>query len=982
MTPPAGDPDFSLVSVSNGFGLQLPHIGLVDDGSGGQSEVELRTLTDLETLVAEGNSVKPTVGFPNEAVLPDGRAGNQFFLAQFTDAVDPESGCANICTGQGTCYDDVFELITFDPVTAEEVTVPARVLIGGFTRNAAGELEEWVTVNGSGELEISRDEAIGFPGVEAPQLPGAAAFAAPSSIMVVMDADDDLSTFESFPTAAPLQLRIPSSLCSTTQVRLLTPAVASAVVGPDMSAPEVVYFNGLPKTNPRDEQQAVDPLTRPEIRFTKALQPASVGALIGPANLGSIDLTQAPLAAPSPRAYNVVPRSPYDLTTWDVVPDRPFDGLDPGGMFENLEFARVEVEIHQDRLLDLAGLQGQSAVSFRFLVNRGASITNAPVVPESLLLSRGGSRPGLSVVDLNGFGQSTGSYFSSNPFPLKGESRFQFNPNVTQNPSARPLLNPGTTTVDGGSAGVFTLTLDMNLDSILAGSPTLADASDAHYGASLDLVFNNAPPPFGCQAGGGNVCALDGLKSLSPNPDITLEPGAPNLVSFPMHPNPPRLIFPGHCVSPAIDGDEPTSVDSGSNLLIPGNPFPDLDVGAPPTGLLRGRIGPEGFYGPSFGQTVVGLCNPYSVRQQIGQFLYVVDSVREEVTVLNSNRLFPVERIPVPSVTSMGLSPNLDILCVTSQDTDQVSIIDINPASATFHEVLAVVTVGNGPRGIAFDPLDEDILVCNELDNTISIISPLTLAVRKTVPSLVDAPFELAVTQRMAGFSFNRGVYFAYVLGRNGEVSVFESGPDGVDGFGYDDTIGVLPFVFQAPKDIVLDPLNLDASVYIAYEGPVDPDTGMSGELGVGAVSRLRIESGLFGQIPLSAGSQSNFRDLAFSVPLTLSQAAGGLSGIPSSIAFDELENYSEYPSPSSAFTSGTAAVVNGKAHARQYPDINFRETNDARFMFVVIPDAEVVDVAALGITGTPLFDTCVYDDGVQSIPVPDVRFITGYFSQ
>ena len=861
-----------------------------------------------------------------------------------------------------------------------------RVFIGGYTRNADGNLEQWVTVDpASGELQLTRDEADGFPGAEAPQLLGAADFAAPSSIMVVMDADDDLSTFESFPAAAPLQLRVPASLCSTSGVSLFEFAVASASVGDASTSPSVVFFNGAPKTNPRDQQQAVDPTIRPEIRFTKAMQPSSIGKLSGPPLLGSIDLIQAPDAGPSPRAYNVLPRSAFDLTTWNLIPDRPFDGLDPGGNFVNIEFAEVAMRVRGDAIADLGGIAGSGLVQIEFLVNRGATVTNAPVVPESLALSVGGTRPGLSVLDLNGFGQSTGNPNFSLPFPLEGETRFPFNPNATMNPSIRPLLNPGTTTLNGGSAGVFTLTLDLNLDSVLAGDPILADASDMQYGWSLDTAFNNSPPPFGCQAGGGDVCAISGLKVLSPNPEISLPPGFPNLISFPPHPNPPGLVFPGHCVSPAIDGDEPTGVNSGVpfvNLLVPGNPFPDLDQGAPPTGLLRGRPEAARFYGPTFGQTSVTECGEYAVRQQIGQFLYVADQVRGEVVVLNSNRMFPLERILVPGVTSMGLSPNLDLLAVTSPSTDTVTIIDVQPTSATFHQVLAQVPVGNGPRGVAFDPLDEDILVCNELDNTLSIIDPSSLVVRKTVPSLVDAPFELAVTQRMTGFSFNRGVYFAYVLGRNGEVAVFESGPDGIDGIGFDTTIGVLPFIFQAPKAIVLDPLNLDASVYIAYEGPLDPATGASGALGVGAVSRLRIESGLFGEIPLGS-EPSNFRDLAFSVPLTLSQATGALSGIPSSIAFDEMVNFTEYPSPASPFTSGTSAVVNGKAPIRQLPQFPSPvSTNEARLLFVAVPGAGVLDVLSLALTGTPRFDTNVYEAGVQSVPVPGIRFVAGYFGQ
>ena len=984
MLPPSTDPDFQLESVSNGFGRQLPHVGLIDTPTGPE-ELELRALEDYVALFDAGGSVQSTAGFPEEAVLPDGRPGNHYFLAEFTGAVDKTNDCAVICSGLGTCYDDVLEVITFDPTTREEIVVPARVFIGGFTRGATGEMEEWVRVNpATGQLVLVRSEAVGFPGLAAPQLPGAAAFAAPSSIMVVMDADNDLSTLESFPSGAPLQLRLPRGLCSESFEFIDVPAVATATVGPSTSAPDVVFFNGIPKTNPRDGEQAVDPEMRPSIRFTKAIQPASLGELAGPYGLGAVELLQAPDVAPSLRAYNILPRSPYDLTTWSFIPDRPFDGLNPNGNFVNLEFAYVGVTVRGNQIVDIHGVPGQMDANYQFLVNRGASTTNAPVVPESLVVSRGGSRAGLSVIDLNGFGQSTGRPASSQPLPLKGESRFPYNPNVLLNPNIRPMLVPGTTTVDGGSAGVFTLTLDMNLNSLLAGDPVLSDASDMQFGVSLDVVFNNAPPPFGCQAGGGNVCALTGLKSLSLSPSSP-PPGFPNLIGFPMHPNPPRLVFPGHCALPAIDGDEPSSIDSGmttTNLLVQGNPFPDLTAMIPPTGLLRDKLGVDDFTGPSFGQTQPQLCNSYAVRQQIGQFLYVADSVRGEVVALNSNRMVPIERIPVAGVTSMGLSPNLDILSVTSADTDKVSIIDVNPASATFHQVIAEVSVGNGPRGIAYDPLDEDILVCNELDNTISIIDALTLVVRKTVPSLVDAPFELAVTQRMTGFGFRRGVYFAYVLGRNGEVAVFESGPDGPGGIGYDTTLGILPWIFQEPRTIALDPANPDASVYIAYEGPVDPTTGASGALGVGAVSRIRIDAALIGEIPLVPGSAPQFRDMTFGIASTLSQAAGQLSGIPSSIAFDEIVNYSEYPSPSSLYTSGNAAVVNGKATFRDQGTGVLRRTNDANYMFVAIPDASVVDVVNLGLQGQPLVDTCVYEAGVQSIPVPDVRFLTGYFGQ
>ena len=53
-------------------------------------------------------------------------------------------------------------------------------------------------------------------------------------------------------------------------------------------------------------------------------------------------------------------------------------------------------------------------------------------------------------------------------------------------------------------------------------------------------------------------------------------------------------------------------------------------------------------------------------------------------------------------------------------------------------------------------------------DPTSLALSPnldlLSLTVRKTIRARVNGPFELAVTPRMEGFAFERGVYFAYIL--------------------------------------------------------------------------------------------------------------------------------------------------------------------------------------------------------------------------
>src|SRR6185503_15786686 len=106
--------------------------------------------------------------------------------------------------------------------------------------------------------------------------------------------------------------------------------------------------------------------------------------------------------------------------------------------------------------------------------------------------------------------------------------------------------------------------------------------------------------------------------------------------------------------------------------------------------------------------------------------------------------------------------------------------------------------VGNGPLGLAWDSGNEDILVCNRGGGTVSVISAFTLEVRKTVPvqdrvraldghfrTASHSPFEVALTPRQLGFGFQRGVYFGYILNTDGTLSIFESGPEGVNGWGY-----------------------------------------------------------------------------------------------------------------------------------------------------------------------------------------------------
>jgi YVTN family beta-propeller protein len=292
------------------------------------------------------------------------------------------------------------------------------------------------------------------------------------------------------------------------------------------------------------------------------------------------------------------------------------------------------------------------------------------------------------------------------------------------------------------------------------------------------------------------------------------------------------------------------------------------------------------------------------------------------------------------------------------------------------------ILVGSAPRGIAWEPGNEDILVCNEGDDTVSIVSAFTLQVRKVVQAGHDGPFEVAITPRQTQFGFFRNVYFAYILGRDGRVAVFESGPNGLAGWGYDDVIGQVADVFQSPKTIQVDPLDLRSAVWVVHEGPFP-----SGGPGEGALSKLVFDSGLVGQIPLTAGDVGNpqFRDMQLRVLVSLGERR--LSGIPLDIAFDDLRNFGGFANEHSVFSAGTPLPVNGKGLVRTLPLSGaWVNTNEPRYAFLSVPNPVggqgVIDVLQLDAAGIPRVDTNAHQPGVQSIPLPGVAMLMDYFRQ
>ena len=1023
-----------LEEANHGFGRLLPYRVMEADPQGfpTTNEIEIRSMEDLLGNVTINNPVLPVASWPDEAKLPDGAAGNQYLHARFRQKIDIDSVFdGSPAAASSSHLLGTITVVAIDPVTGTTTQVPGRAFIGGQTYGTVADpddpssqqLQTWVRRLKSGEVIALTDvdgdgtddfaegsqPGLGFPGTEQTvPFGGATELVDPRSFVFVPDSDGNLATHETFPTGVQIRMQMTEGVKAINGKNLEEQAVASSTVGTDEVSPEVKVSGAeqIPVIIPGNGDFDVDPETSITVEFTEPIQITTLGDLpdgSAPSLSAAIQLQFGPTTSLTSVPFTVMPRSVFDFTSMILQPVYAFPGAGPS--FEDCAaFNQVTITVNTEQFMDLSDRMNSAGPVTFFTTGEGPGLVNAPVAPDAVYVARLDGSPALSVLDLNGFGGSTGNpEFDPTCKIQEGNTNYPNNPNVElQGPLLTPPLTVGSCPFNGGSAGPFTLTKDSSLDTRLVREPIIESVGDMMLGHALDNVINNGDPN-GCQSGGGNVCAASGLKSvmIAAGGATTLAPstistfpiktvlGGENLVSWAPHPNPPPLVFPPLCVSPAIGGQEPTSIDTVlisllNNILVPGpTPLGIPDACIPPQSLLT----PEqnGFFqGPSLPASDVSMCSTYALRQQIGHFLYLCDRVAGEVVVLNSNRMTVLDRIPQPDPTSLAMSPDLDFLAVTNQAAGTVSFISTDPNSSNFHQEVKVTPVGKSPTGITWESGNEDVFVCNSGDNTVSIISAFSLSVRKTLSNQLSGPFEVVTTPRQLGFGLFRGVYYAYIMNSNGTISLFESGPDGVNGWGFDEIIGQPEFVFQNPTAIQPDVVNLNSAVWVAHQNQLDFDGSPTGLEG-GALTNMFLESGTIGIIPLDPGFFANpsLRDLNFAINASVGEGEFGLTGVPTSIAFDNHRNRTALTNFSTSFSAGFPLSINGKSLVKPVTG-GFASTNSPQFMMVAVPTSDegpgVIDVIHLE-GGFLRFDTNPYLDGTQSIPAPGVRSVMDFMT-
>ncbi len=1012
----AKDSSMKILAVSNGFGRLLPHVIFepLPDGSPSQQPREILSIDDLiEARPSDLNPVLPPatwrvqVDEETAEVFPVNVAGNlanHFIAVEFSRSVDVNSLLAS---GAGASLNSgltgAVSFVAYDQATGFSEPLVGRAFVNGSTfAGIPAEFEKWVgKVDGDlNRVKALVSEAIGYPGTDdSPIVPNGAfqnagQFINPRTLFFVIDTDDDLSTYEALPLGKVIRVVISDAVRDTRGRRLAESGVATSSVDADALAPQLLLdgVGGTPITTPTDLSVDVACDTFIRWSFDESCQPHSVGPLpdvVPPALSNEFTVEFLP---PVPEGidppgqafqlpYTILPISPFDFTSFEVMPSVAFPGKDPLGAT-----SAVTVSYFHNAAEDLFGNRDDlstDTTSISFTVGSGCpSLVNAPVAPGAILAASngGGSSSGLRVIDLDGTGQGTGDpthdelnplynvTFNEDGDPIEGDvSKFPFNPNLGVQ-DLFPPLNRDFTTIAGGSRGVFTLTQNSSLTTQLVSGSVVGTVTDMMIGHPLDIAFNN----FDCLSGGKNNCASAALQ-LHPATAQRL-PG--NSIQYAPHPNPPRLQLSPSCFAPLIQTEEPTFGDQNrdgnfaTNLLITGDAFGTIG-GNGPSGLLTRSPTYNGanFYGPA---PSAQACPTFTLRQQVGHFLYVADTANDQIMVLNSNRMTVLDTIPVSDPVDMALSPDMNTLAVSNRGTSTLTLIDTDPFSANFHTELKKVSLidkidnrrGLGPTEVVWQPDDEDILVVCERSNSVAFVSTGDFEVRKIIPGVAQ-PRLISVSNRDLGVGFATGLYYAYVVSATGAMSVFESGPDGPQGIGYDDFIGQVQLEgqsgFTSPSVLQPNPGSITHGAYVAYREGSD-----------GAVSEVHLKSSPAGQRSLSASAfnpDPNFRAKEFAINRSWTGTNISSASIVD-LALDDLTNLGDLIAFRSFLTGGAPILHSSKSMFRTGGGAT-GPVSTPRFLFVANANGRV-DVIDLE-KGTPFVDP---------IRLPGVRVLAHYWRQ
>jgi len=730
-------------------------------------------------------------------------------------------------------------------------------------------------------------------------------------LYVADDGDGDLSTFCAFGGSAsdgdnnPLtttitQLRVSLGELYGRSIDAFWTITVANGIGGDVLGPKVLSL--VAETG--DPADALNPAkcstnTRFIVRFSEPCVPLSVGEsaeLEGTpfaGNMPLIPLPGSPPAKPLPNTHitaalnstvsqlflpcDVRPLNSNNLSAYIITPLIDLPSNTPLDVIVVDANANKDINATPFGAIDLVGNfhAPGSDVRGSFTTGKGRVPVNAPVSPEVFYwLPVSGN--GIGAVDLNGMGFTTNTpgrfandYKHAALIPAVantgtsiailglgndytwpvGTGSFVYGPgfSIGGQPWQGGPLNPGNpgTPVPGVnemSSGFETLVRNAEGDVILSGTNngTLGVINDLCVGDFLDAGISDTQSPWS--------------QTIFHQSAFWGVPLSRNCISDPPSPNPPPLRYwvGLNPIDVLIDQTNPLAkarLIEGEEVWLNGfHAFciPDQVSPIDPDDKAVGI----GVNGPSPQSASFGA--GYAVRQQIGNYLYAADATTGTLQVINSNTFQIITSLDLPDPVGVAIRGDNRYVFTANAGDDSMSVIGADPTQSDFHQEVAHIPVGRGPREISCQLSGEDVLIANTLDNTISIVELGTLQVRKTLDALIDGPREIVTTARQNGFGWNAGVYFAYIANFTGNsVVVYESGPDGPQGIGCNNVLGALPtegseFEIFEPRGMVYSPYANDQGLYAGGVFVTHRDN-----VGRGLLSHIQFtHQGFFGPLP------------------------------------------------------------------------------------------------------------------------------------
>jgi len=557
--------------------------------------------------------------------------------------------------------------------------------------------------------------------------------------------------------------------------------------------------------------------------------------------------------------------------------------------------------------IDLSGnfkLSGDFRVNFK--VGKGRAAVNAPVSPEVFYWLPVDGR-GVGAVDLNGFGATTntpGKWDNTRINATTGTKEYDPDKSaqlwehaaiVTKSPNIvngigilgspnggysrfswpvglgsyvyGPALSPGTADFSVGgekwqgqstdlgntgtpipginemSSGFEMLVRNADGEVLLTGSSgDVGNVSDLVMGEFLDAgIFDTQNVFASVNFHASGFWGAGITRNNIGDPPITNPPPSRFWVGL----NPINILIDQNDplgTARLIEGDEVWNARPRSYSLVRPSSLTPTSIDEPPFAAFGNGPAPQTGTGAS----------GFAARQQVGNYLYAVDTENRALQVLNSNTFQTIATIDLPDPAGVGVMPNNRFVFTSNAGDDTMSVIGADPTLSDFHKELAHIAVGRGPKAISCQTDGEDVFVVNSLDDTVSIVQLKTLSIRKTLNSLMDGPRDVVCTPRQNGFGWNAGVYFAYISNFSGNnVVVYESGPDGPQGIGCNNVLGTLPS--QSSNQTIIEPRGMCYSPYTDAEGLYAGGVFVAhrDESGFGLVTHIQfVHQALFGALP------------------------------------------------------------------------------------------------------------------------------------